>query len=476
MSGSQRSDYEQAVRHALGYHASARTRWKVGGGLLVLLIALVALPPALLTGSETFTRAVQAVDATLGELTKLETEDLEIRITAAQDALAALRDQVQGSAVPTTQPADIAALADATSELEALLGSALQVRLDLANERRTLAAVLEDRLWELRREHGSMLGGSYGERLRAHVAALGAWLTPYGLLAWLAFVYAILFIPPSQLLKPFASLTDRLRGLWIMGLRLELSEKLIRSDKMEMQYAAQLMSSMIQGHYLRAGTHHSVDALFADLIKAVINEVSSDLGELDRNNFRATLHVPYYFGREELFQFVNYYDRQGRQQTNTPGRGRVYSIRYGIIGRAWREGRPRYDPAVTTDRNRLVKEWGLTQSEAAQAGSGRQTMLALRLHDSANQPIGVVYMDAKQDMIFSTPQVRADDAANGGQNPTDEGRYVSYRNIDSETNLERAQELEQLVSDKAAALVDALIKVRAEVGWNDEGRIFIGSR
>lgn len=442
------------------------------------MAAILFVPPLLISGSPAYTRAIGTLDATLDELAELKSDELRRRIAEAQAALSELRDRAggtrsDGEAANVPDPA----LAMAVMRVEAVLKTARETRMALARERRELATSLETALWELRRERGQLQDGAYGKRFKAHADSVFDWLTPYGLLAWAAFLSVVFFVPPSQLMKPFARITDRVRGLWVMGLRLELSETLIRNDKMEMQYAAQIMSSMITGHYLSASTQHHVDRLFRDFLGRVIDHVCADRHRLEQTDFRATLHVPFYFGREELFQLVNYYDHKGKQRTNIPGRGRVFSIRFGIVGRAWREEKARYDPAVSTHRDDLVKAWGMTPDEAEQAGRGRQTMLAVRLLDETRRPMAIVFMDAKDPMVFSTDEVRQKDNRVQQRSAPSQADYYECRDIDSQTNIERAEQLEQAFNDVASQELQQAIKaVRDDVGWDEDGRIFIGYR
>lgn len=106
--------------------------------------------------------------------------------------------------------------------------------------------------------------------------------------------------------------------------------------------------------------------------------------------FRVTLHMPDTLEPESLYQLIDYYPRGPFPKT----RGRRKSIRFGAIGKAWRLERSEYSPTVSTKRETLIADWGMTATEADEAGHGRQTFLAVIIIDSSKIPVGIFYMDA----------------------------------------------------------------------------------
>lgn len=114
-------------------------------------------------------------------------------------------------------------------------------------------------------------------------------------------------------------------------------------------------------------------AKFAQIVADVVRPLA-------QHDFRSTIHIQDVLEPESLYQLVEYIyvsEPQGHPKT----RGRRNSIRFGIIGRAWRLGRSEYDATVTTDVAELVKVWGMTQDEAARAGRGRQSFAVVLLRD-----------------------------------------------------------------------------------------------
>ena len=77
--------------------------------------------------------------------------------------------------------------------------------------------------------------------------------------------------------------------------------------------------------------------------------------------YRACLFVPSYTDGD-LIQAVEYIG-------TTPGRwsgyrGRIFSVRYGIVGKAFRTSRAQVNPKIGTDAFELARDWGLTRSES----------------------------------------------------------------------------------------------------------------
>lgn len=106
--------------------------------------------------------------------------------------------------------------------------------------------------------------------------------------------------------------------------------------------------------------------------------------------FRVTLHVPDTLENEKLYQLIDYHPAGPFRNS----KGRRKSIRFGAIGKAWRLESSDYSAAVSTQRSDLIKDWGMTATEAEAAGQGRQTFLSVIIRDSSLVPLAIFYMDA----------------------------------------------------------------------------------
>jgi hypothetical protein len=81
---------------------------------------------------------------------------------------------------------------------------------------------------------------------------------------------------------------------------------------------------------------------------------------LEISTFRCTIHVSDILFADDLYQLLNHYPRSGGS-----GVGRRFSVRYGIIGRAWRLNQHQGEgDARAESKEDLVRYWGMTQEEA----------------------------------------------------------------------------------------------------------------
>jgi hypothetical protein len=96
---------------------------------------------------------------------------------------------------------------------------------------------------------------------------------------------------------------------------------------------------------------------------------------------------------DALYQLLDYYPYQGS------GRGRSFSSRSGIIGKAWRLGKSQYAEVVPVEEGKLILDWGMTRAEADNAGHGRQSFACVVL-GSADEKLGLVFFDSPSPKAF----------------------------------------------------------------------------
>ena len=124
---------------------------------------------------------------------------------------------------------------------------------------------------------------------------------------------------------------------------------------------------------------------------------------------RATLYIEDILFRDALWQVVDYVPNDGK-----PTSGRVFSQRFGIIGRAWRMGVHLAEDAAAHSESDMVRDWGMTYSEV-QIGSRRRPSymcLVLREKNAAGgwrdgAPIALFYVDTDRSGAFG-PADQAD--------------------------------------------------------------------
>lgn len=181
------------------------------------------------------------------------------------------------------------------------------------------------------------------------------------------------------------------KSLKVFGAELVFSEEArLQADEALKEYR-----SAVTSEYGRFVTSQSLDEKLSNACR----QLYEGLGEetLKQADARFTVHVPDAIFTETFVQLLHYYPAGD-------GAGRTKSIRFGIIGKAWRSGETVAEASVPTDQTRLIVEWGMTEIEARRAGSGRKSFAAVPLLDTNGNKIAVFFMDARPEGVFLTPE------------------------------------------------------------------------
>ena len=133
-------------------------------------------------------------------------------------------------------------------------------------------------------------------------------------------------------------------------------------------------------------------------LEQVLTEVKVQVGGKERSlkqikGIRCTIHVPDAIFAETIYQLLDYYPMGG-------GRGRVFSVRYGILGKAWRSGESITRGNVPEDEKKLILDWGMTREEATAAGQGKTTFSCVILCNEEKNAVGALYIDVPQKNAF----------------------------------------------------------------------------
>jgi uncharacterized membrane protein len=121
--------------------------------------------------------------------------------------------------------------------------------------------------------------------------------------------------------------------------------------------------------------------------------------------YRCTLHVPDIVFADTIYQLIDYLP------VGTTGGGRRFSVRFGLIGKVWRQLKPETRgnvPKAGTEVDKLIQEWSMTKAEAERAGRERPSFLCVPLEDEKEGPVGMFYMDSMQEDAFKTSKPDAD--------------------------------------------------------------------
>jgi Sec-independent protein translocase protein TatA len=102
---------------------------------------------------------------------------------------------------------------------------------------------------------------------------------------------------------------------------------------------------------------------------------------------RCTVYAPDILFADALYCLLDYWP------TGDKPAGAAFSSRYGIIGKCWRRKQSEAAPNVPDDDDALMRDWGMTQSEARGHDGGSFLAVLLR-HEGA--PVGVLYADGER--------------------------------------------------------------------------------
>lgn len=135
----------------------------------------------------------------------------------------------------------------------------------------------------------------------------------------------------------------------------------------------------------------------AQRLHAAVEEVRKMEHFEKADHVRATVHVEDVIFAGHLYQLLDY-------QPDKTGRGRRWSERYGILGRAWRLQKSIFSNSAlgTGDsKQTLIESWGMNLAEAEQASrtEARQSFLCILLRVQTRQ-VGVLFLDAKRKDVF----------------------------------------------------------------------------
>jgi hypothetical protein len=228
------------------------------------------------------------------------------------------------------------------------------------------------------------------------------WLSPViaSLFPWPILVLIVLFLSPvrsalNSFVTGFAALPRAVTAINVAGLKINLDPskaKELLTISGEVVFAN--FNRVVDREVERLKIWKMFETVIDQALKPLID--NSLLTQDDPYQYRVTLHMPDTVQNESLYQLIEYYPRGPFPET----RGRRKSIRFGAIGKAWRLQRSDYSPTVSTEREKLIADWGMTGSEADQAGRGRQTFLAVIITDSSQKPLAIFYMDATKPALL----------------------------------------------------------------------------
>lgn len=164
------------------------------------------------------------------------------------------------------------------------------------------------------------------------------------------------------------------------GFELELSPEKATELRVGLEETFRDYRERARIEFARLTHKHRIEERLGQVAREAIQPVA-------RSKFRCTVYVRDPLFADALYCLVDYYPG-GR------ARGRTFSIRFGIIGRAWREEKSQLEPVVSNERDVLVHGWGMTVREADAAQQNASALMCVVLKDGDGDTVGVVFASA----------------------------------------------------------------------------------
>lgn len=154
------------------------------------------------------------------------------------------------------------------------------------------------------------------------------------------------------------------------------------------------INEAVSATYQDKSARFDLDGLFVRLKVELDKKLKDQFGvDMAGIQHRATLYVPG-MTDEQLVQATKYLPPP-TQNAERKVVGRRFSVRYGIIGRTYRQRTALYNWQVDNSHNQLVRDWGLTRGEAYKQGARATSLMAFPIPPDLNgDPLGVVFLQA----------------------------------------------------------------------------------
>jgi hypothetical protein len=240
-------------------------------------------------------------------------------------------------------------------------------------------------------------------------------LSPWGFIVFV--VLALIIRGPSWIRESLSSARWKVPGFEYDGtassaFKKELGEAERIVERANKEIGEAYKSANKYASQLR--DRHQIGTLVGNLSRSV----AEIIGPSCPSDFRFTLYLPDFIFSDRLYQFTEYYDREGLQSSESVA-GRTFSVRYGIIGRVWRSGVAEIEGEVISSEDQalirsdrkhgpiekfIARRWGLTLEEALHIKK-YNSYGAVRL-DFAENKLGVVFFYSKESNAFGDQLVR----------------------------------------------------------------------
>jgi hypothetical protein len=224
-----------------------------------------------------------------------------------------------------------------------------------------------------------------------------------GFIAWPITTLVLLFIlvkskAGSRLLENFGSRVSKVKG---PGFELSLEQG--SGERVKLDLETQFAEYRLEVRKRFDALNHQYDVI--RLRDCLVEKVLLPACKHDASDLRCTIYVPDIVFIDALYRLTDYYPAGGES-------GKVYSIRFGIIGRQWRLRESRYEPVVRRDKKTLMKDWGMTLAQANAKSRDQAFLVVMLKADDVEQ--GLLLLTSRQKRPFGRTQDIVERVAQSG--------------------------------------------------------------
>jgi len=216
---------------------------------------------------------------------------------------------------------------------------------------------------------------------------------PAAILLLGAAVLALLYFS-DRFQRVIGRLMGNMKSLSFGGVGLALNSETAPEISANFDEVITSLKKRATAHYKQQAKIHDLDYLLQQFMGDALPHKLGRTKDDVHLNARATIHVPDILFKEALYQIVDYFP--GRY-----GSGRWFSIRMGIIGRAWRLRTSIGVGNAQHTGEELITLWGMTDEEASDTSRQKPSYLCILLRSrNSNIPYGLIFVDSESQNYF----------------------------------------------------------------------------
>jgi hypothetical protein len=188
--------------------------------------------------------------------------------------------------------------------------------------------------------------------------------------------------------------SGRVRRVSALGVELELTAEAATRIKADLEETFRAYRSAIVSEFNRQASILHIPELRRRVVEEAVVPNLADRPGAMRPSYRCTIHVRDILLNEAMYQLLDYYPAAG-----SGGAGRTFSMRFGIVGQAWRTGESKLKEDIQPGDSYVVTDWGMLPEEAAAAGYGKRSFAGVVLQHNG-VTVGVLYLDSPEEDAF----------------------------------------------------------------------------